>query len=328
MDYFQPFDVPPIDSKLGCKDKVLSIGSCFSQEMGSRLLDEKFTSLQHPLGTLYHPAAITQALTATSQDEEKAIVAHQGIYYHWLAHSTIWGNTPEEVKNQYLLAKAKSLSYLEDTDWLIITLGSAISYRLQANELLVANCHKQPQSAFSKHLDSPENILSSLQSMVDSIKSTNSKIRFLFTISPVRHFKDGLIENNQSKAHLITALHQLLRVTKDTYYFPAYELQIDHLRDYRFYKEDLVHPNKIATDMIWEQLKKAWFSGEAKIQSKLWKSLNLDLAHKPLHPGSKPHIAFLEKVKLKLESIQGKYSVTNELEGIQRQLNQFTNKTT
>jgi hypothetical protein len=290
-------------------------------------VDEKFASLQHPFGTLYHPVAIAHALTAISQDEEKAIVAHQGIYYHWLAHSTIWGNTPKEVENRYLQSKAESLSYLKDADWLIITLGSAISYRLQANDLLVANCHKQPQSAFSKHIDNPENILSSLQSMVDSVRSTNRKIKFLFTISPVRHYKDGLIENNQSKAHLITALHQLIRITKDTYYFPAYELQIDHLRDYRFYKEDLVHPNKIATDMIWEQLKKAWFSEEANNQSKLWKSLNLDLAHKPLHPGSKPHLAFLEKVKQKLETIQDKYSVTHELVEIQSQLNHFTNKT-
>lgn len=197
-----------------------------------------------------------------------------------------------------------------ESSHVIITLGTAWTYRYLEKDIVVSNCHKLPNTLFSKELLSVNEVYQSLQSIVRLIKSINRSTTVIFTVSPVRHLRDGFIENTQSKAHLIAAVHSLLsKNSKDqkTYYFPSYEIMMDELRDYRFYADDMIHPNTLAVSYIWNKFQECWIALNVRKTMKEVKQIQLDLEHKPFNSNSKAHQQFVKQLKSRQEKLQSKF---------------------
>lgn len=285
------------------------LGSCFVENIGNKLDYFKFRTLQNPFGILFHPLAIENLI---QRAVSKQNYTEQDIFYkneRWLcfdAHSDLNDLSKEILLQKLNEALQKTRQQLNKSSHIIITLGTAWVYRNLASNKIVANCHKVPQKEFSKELLSNNEITQSLGRIIESIKSINPKVQLIFTISPVRHLKDGFVENQQSKAHLITALQALLGVSvgANGLYFPSYELMMDELRDYRFYKTDMVHPNQLAIDYIWEKFKYVWISEEIYQIMNEVETIQKGLNHKPFNHNSEQHQQFLESLNEKITHLQ------------------------
>lgn len=290
-------------------DKLLTVGSCFSENMGNKLVYAKFDTLINPLGTLFHPLAIENLFSSAETPKSFTaddFVCQNGIWHCWHSHSVLSHPRREEVEEQLEAQISRTRKRVSEASHLFITYGSAWVYKHLPTQTFVANCHKVPQKEFEKSLLSIDQIHQSLQRTLRSIKQLNPHIHLVFSLSPVRHLKDGFTENQRSKAHLVSALHTFLDENKNEklYYFPAYELMMDEMRDYRFYDTDLVHPNALAIELLWERFKKCFF--EAKTLSFLQKveGLQKDLQHRPFHETSEVHKAFKNKIKEKIKALE------------------------
>ena len=209
---------------------------------------------------------------------------------------------------------------LKESEWLMITLGTAWSHRYLNSNKLVANCHKLPQKLFKKELLSVEFILQEFKELYTLLKQFNPKLKILFTISPVRHIQEGLSANTISKSILHLAVHEIIKKFSQCYYFPAYEIMIDELRDYRFYKTDLIHPNELAIDYIWEQLTQIYFD---KTTFKFYEELKVllkSIGHRPLNPNSDQHQKFIFETLNKTRALSGTVNLTTEIEKLTKLL--------
>jgi hypothetical protein len=213
-------------------------------------------------------------------------------------------------KKDFLVLINKKLAelkvYLLNSTHIVLTYGSGWVYRFIKSQKLVANCFKIPQKEFKKELLSVSDINSSLSNVISLIKESNPKASIITTVSPIRHLKDGFVDNNLSKAHLITAIHQVLSsesLLKTLFYFPSYEMMMDELRDYRFYKEDMIHPNNTAVNIIWEAFNKAWISSETVPLQKAILAIQSSLEHKPFNPNSEDHLLFIRNLEAKISLI-------------------------
>ncbi|MDX1427938.1 MAG: GSCFA domain-containing protein, partial [Salegentibacter mishustinae] len=211
-------------------------------------------------------------------------------------------------------ALQKAREFLQQSSHLVITLGTAWSYYHLESEQSVANCHKVPQKSFRKELQSTEEIERALNEIVEVVHQINPDAAVIFTVSPVRHIKDGFVENQRSKAHLITAVHNILENRQSIsplgvrgLYFPSYELMMDELRDYRFYGEDMLHPSQTAINYIWKRFKEAWFSEASLLVLNEVENIQKGLAHRPFNPDSEAHLRFLEKLKSQISSLKWQY---------------------
>jgi len=284
---------------------ILLIGSCFSENIGDILAYFKFQNLQNPFGILFHPKAIEtliQNAVEAKNYTEKDVFYHNEQWHCFSVHSKLSNPSKVELLER-LNSKVKlTKATIKNSTHIIITLGTAWVYRNLQGNTIVANCHKVPQKEFKKELLSVEDISISLKNMVSLIKKINSKATVIFTVSPVRHLKDGFVENTQSKAHLITAIHQI--INNSSFYFPSYEIMMDELRDYRFYAEDMIHPNQTAVHYIWERFKEVWISNTAfKIMDEVG-SIQKSLKHKPFNPNSEAHQGFLKKIEARKKSLK------------------------
>jgi len=309
MDFHLAFTPKPFATKINHQQKMLLVGSCFTENMGTKLKQHKFSVLENPNGILFNPISITKAISSYINNKQytAADLFYQNESWNsWAHHSRF--SYPD--KEQCLLAinqsQQQANTFLKDADWVMITLGSAFAYALYfaeglANENsvgqdgdIVANCHKVPTDKFNKKLLSLQEIIAALQRMMNELTSFNPAIKIIFTISPVRHLRDGFVENNRSKATLIHAVHQLVEERENAFYFPAYELVIDDLRDYRFYAEDMVHPNYAATNYVWEKFVPACIDEPTQKLMKEINVINAAKSHKPFNPASAQHKKFLQ----------------------------------
>ncbi|MFD0963583.1 GSCFA domain-containing protein [Pseudofulvibacter geojedonensis] len=293
------------DNLIDYHSNLLLLGSCFSENIGEKLSYFKFQSAINPFGILFHPKAIEtfleRVINQKFYSEEELIFQNE--QYHCLdAHSSLSNTNKEDLLNNLSSILISSYEQISNTTHLIITLGTAWVYEYIETGKTVANCHKIPQKEFNKRLLSVEEIKSSLLNVEKLIRSVNSKVQLIYTVSPVRHIKDGFVQNKQSKAHLLTAIHQTLNVS----YFPSYEIMMDELRDYRFYKEDMIHPNQIAVDYIWKRFVEVWVSEKSLLTMKEIEVIQKGLAHKPFNPQSQKHQLFLENIERKIVEIQSK----------------------
>ncbi len=289
------------------------IGSCFTENIGTKLKQHKFSVLENPHGILFNPISIAGSIN--SYITNKIYTAGELFYQNeswnsWQHHSRF--SHPDqsiclEVINQ---SQQQAHSFIKTTDWLMITLGSAFVYALQNNEV-VANCHKVPTDKFNKKLLTTEEVINSLQKMLDDLNAFNPGIQVIFTISPVRHLRDGFVENNRSKSVLVQAVHQLIENNNLTYYFPAYELVIDDLRDYRFYAEDMVHPNYAATNYVWEKFISTCIDEPSQRLMKEINTVNAAKSHKPFNPTSQLHKKFLQTNFEKIQLLSEQYPYIN-----------------
>ena len=283
---------------------IILIGSCFSDNIGEQLNYYKFNTSVNPNGILFNPVSIENTIKDAVNKRvytKDDLVFHDGLWHSFNHHSKFSEPTPDlskKNKNVFDFYEA-----LKSATHIFITLGTAWAYRHLESNTIVANCHKIPQVAFKKELLTVAEIEKSLVSLLEQVKTVNIKASVTFTVSPVRHLKDGFIENQQSKAHLLTAIHNVIN-SNNVAYFPAYEIMMDDLRDYRFYKQDMVHPNKLAINYIWEKFTDAFMSEDTiKIMSKV-NQLQKDLAHRPIHPQSESHQKFLDATSKKLKSFK------------------------
>lgn len=285
----------PQQMQLG--EPVLLSGSCFTEHMAARLAHYKFRVLDNPNGILFNPSSIASALDRAVDGhlyEPSDLFEHDGLWASWDFHSRFSDPSQQTACQRMNESVIEHGAFLRSAKSLLLTLGSAWVYE-RPDRGIVANCHKVPAAGFSRRLMRPEEISEILARTFGKLRQVNPDLRVIMTVSPVRHLRDGFVENNRSKAALITAVHDLVDALPGVWYFPAYELIIDDLRDHRFYAEDLVHPNYQATAYVWEKFAEAAITGASREAMKEIDKLSAAMQHRPLHPHSQAHAVFRKK---------------------------------
>jgi GSCFA family len=288
--------------------RIVSLGSCFAQNMGEKFNYFKFQNIVNPFGIIFNPVSIEKIISRVVNEEyytEKDIFFHNERWHCFEAHSDLsHENKDIFIENLNQIIKSTNQQITKSTH-IIITLGTSWVYRNIENNTIVANCHKISQKSFTKELLSVDAIKQSLESIISLVATINKKAKFIFTVSPVRHIKDGFVENTLSKSHLITAIHGLLNTQRyqNTEYFPSYEIMMDELRDYRFYANDMLHPNQIAIDYIWERFFQTQITEEVYQTMQNVCSIQKSLQHKPFNTNSESHQQFLSKLKDKMAKL-------------------------
>lgn len=248
---------PSFDFKLSYQDKIVTIGSCFSENIGEKFALNGFQTTINPYGTLFNPISIANALLEIISQKKYTVADLQfadGQYFSYQHYSKYKHENAQTLIDKIQYSNESTLLQLASAKALFITLGTSWGFYLKNNRQLVANCHKQPNSLFEQKLIDSSETISVFSNLIPQLQQLNPSLKIIFTISPVRYFALGVFENSIAKANLFNAVYQLTNSLKNVFYFPAYELLIDDLRDYRFYKNDLLHPNQLAIDYIWEKI--------------------------------------------------------------------------
>ena len=295
---------------LNYDSSIFLLGSCFSQNIGDKLNYFKFNAEQNPFGILFHPLAIENLIKKSIEEysySENNIDVNNEVFFSFDAHSNLNGLDQQSVISDLNEAIIKTRNAIIEASHIFITLGTAWVYRFLKTDHIVANCHKVPQKEFRKELLSVNDIKGSLLNIIQLIQSVNPNCRIIFTVSPIRHVKNGLVENNRSKSHLITAVHEVVEMQEQVYYFPSYEILMDELRDYRFYDEDLIHPNKIAIQYIWELFQECWIDSKMTSVLNEVDSIQKGLHHKPFNEQSKAHQVFKQNLELKIQKLRNSF---------------------
>ncbi len=289
---------PSFPFRIRHEDQVLAIGSCFASHVGSRLERLKFKLLMQPCGIVFNPASIHQSIQQLLEGytfSEYDLFEHQGLWHSYWHHSSFSGMDKQQVLNNIQQKTAVAQAFLARTNRLILTFGTAYAYHHLAQNIIVANCHKLPTQAFLKKRLTIEDILGLYVPLFQLLKSRNPDIEIILTVSPIRHTKDGIIENQRSKAILLLVTEALCQQFDFVHYFPAYEYMMDDLRDYRFYANDLVHPSDMAIEYVWQQFQTAFFDTATQRLNQQIEKIQKALAHRPQHPQSAAHQAFQQK---------------------------------
>lgn len=324
MDFMVNIDIKKLQQPISYKDKILLIGSCFTEHIGNTLEDLRFSILQNPNGILFDPASVCKSLLSYIDNKkytEKDLFQLNEIWHSWQHHSRFSNMSREEAVRGINDLQQRAHNFLKQADWIVITLGSSFSYRLtqsaQSEKVgesaiegaaSVANCHRAPAQWFNKHLLGIDETVAMLDTCYHRLMQFNPRLKIIFTVSPVRHIRDGVVENNRSKARLLEAVHHMVNKFDRLHYFPAYELVIDVLRDYRFYDIDLVHPNYMATEFVLDHFTKACIDEESQELMQEIKKIMIARKHKAFQPDTNAHKQFLRSHFEKVKLLQEKYS--------------------
>lgn len=324
MDFFAPITIPSLPEPIRYGQKILLTGSCFTEHIGDRLQELKFEVLQNPNGILFDPQSVCDSLCSYISPRKYTVadlVCFNELWQSWQHHSRFSDLDAETAVTRINQSQQQAHDFLKNADWLIVTLGSSFSYRLTDQgaplgvkdrvEGGVANCHRAPGAWFRKHLMTVEEILSSLDTCLHQLFQFNPKLQVLFTISPVRHLRDGVIENNRSKARLIETVHHLVNKFERIHYFPAYELVVDVLRDYRFYDIDLAHPNYAATRFVMEHFMQHCIEEKSRSIAEQVNQIVIARKHKAFQPASKAHQQFLQQFAQRTQMLMVEYPELN-----------------
>jgi len=294
---------PPINYS----SKVLLLGSCFAQNMGAKLEYYKFQQCTNPFGILFHPVAIEKLITRAVNQiwfTSKDVFLQNEQWHCFLTHSKLSNTSEEDLISALNSALEKLRFSLLEASHVVFTFGTAWVYKHLEKDTIVANCHKVPQKEFVKHLLSPDDVSDVLLGIETKLRTINPTCSIINTVSPVRHIKDGLIANSRSKAHLIAGVQEIVSPEKLNYYFPSYEIMMDELRDYRYYKEDLIHPNQTAIAIIWNAFTGSWICPETAALQKKIATIQSGLLHTPFNGHSKAHIHFKKDLETKISEIK------------------------
>ncbi|MFY7900100.1 MAG: GSCFA domain-containing protein [Chitinophagaceae bacterium] len=319
MQFFTNIDIKPLTQPISYTHKILLVGSCFTEHIGNFLKDVKFNVLQNPNGILFDPISVCKSITSYIECKQYTtddLFYLNEAWHSWQHHSCFSGIDKEVVVENINASQMAAHNQLKHADWVIITLGSSFVYKLIENQYSVANCHKTPAQNFHKHLSTIEEIVVALDTLVYQLNLFNPSIKIIFTISPVRHLRDGVVDNNRSKSRLIEAVHHIVNKFNNIFYFPAYELVIDVLRDYRFFDIDLAHPNYAATQFVLEYFSKNCMDIETQQLMEEIKKIAIAKKHKPFNPTSNQHQQFLKTYLQKTQKLQNTYSYLNFKEEI------------
>lgn len=276
------FDFP---LSLGYSDKTLFAGSCFSERIGARMQQFKYPVQINPHGVIFNPHSLAASISSVLDNRQLGVEdleSHQGLYLSLQHHSVFNRPDSQEVISGINEATSSAHTFLKNASVIFFTFGTAWAYQHKDSQEIVANCHKIPQQAFDKVLLDLDTMTQQWTTLLKSLRAFNPNLKFVFTVSPVRHWKDGAIENQQSKSALVTLAHRLVHKVEQCLYFPSYEIMVDELRDYRFYDRDLVHPNALAIDIIWERFAERVFSEKDMEIQRLISKLNTALQHRKM----------------------------------------------
>lgn len=305
--------ITPQENQIDYSSKVLLLGSCFTENIGAKFTYFKLDCLVNPFGIIFNPISIERLIIRALAKEnftDKDIFYHNEQWHCYEVHSALSNGDKEEFLNE-LNTKLDLLSkYIKKATHIIFTYGTSWVYKTKQDKTVVANCHKISQKEFDKKILSVEMIARSITNVCNEIKKENNAVNFISTVSPVRHLKDGFVENTQSKANLVVAIHNALSPqaqSGDLHYFPSFEIMLDELRDYRFYKQDMLHPNETAITIIWEKFKQTWIVSETETTLQEVASIQRGLAHKPFNENSEAHKVFKRNLQVKIKRLQAQF---------------------
>jgi hypothetical protein len=315
--------IAPAQPKLTLQSRVLTTGSCFAEVMGDKLASYKVAGLVNPFGTIFNPVSLFKLLNAALQPEPEfsgELLERDGLWYAYDLHSSFAAPSREILIANIGAQLLQTQAFLKNTDLLILTLGTAVGYIHKASNTLVANCHKVPQQQFEKKLISTGNITEAFAQLYQNLQGIKPNITILLTVSPVRHLKETLELNSVSKSVLRVACHELTERFAGVQYFPAYELMLDDLRDYRFYKADMLHPTEVAEDYIWQKFSEAYFDQNFLDFAAQWDKVRQSLAHHPFQPESAAHQKFLQKLLTQLQNLNQQIDCSSEIQFVKNKL--------
>ena len=293
--------------KLTHSHKIISLGSCFSEHIGNKMVQSKLNCLVNPFGVLYNPESILKAL---KEIQSNKIYSNDDLFYHndewhsWMHHGSFSALSQEEALGRINNKLVEARSAFEDLDYLFITFGSAWVYKLKSTLEVVSNCHKVPSAEFIRVRLEVDEVVRAYVSFLREITSSCQGLKVIMSVSPIRHIRDGLAENQLSKSILLLAIDKIKSALPHTvFYFPSYEIVLDELRDYRFFAEDMLHPSSVTIDFIWEKFQQTFFTSETQTLIGECDKIKKGLEHRPSNPNSPAYRSFLEHLVNKMEQI-------------------------
>jgi len=295
---------------VGYQNLVMTLGSCFAEYLSKRLELGKFSVLHNPFGSLYNPLVIARAIEYMLDHKMYSVadlIETDGLWHSFDFHGAFSGTKPQEVLAQMNGSLEAAAKWLQKTDRLVITLGSAYFWTRLEGEQMVANCHKFPARDFRRDLAAPQSIQKALIAVLGRLKRNQAGLQVLLTVSPVRHLRDGLVNNQRSKAILIQSAHEIVDQLDFVEYFPAYEILMDDLRDYRFVERDLCHPSAEAIDYVWAYAQRNILDETALIPLKRIEKIQQGLKHRPFYPNSEKHQRFLKSLQKEIKELEQSY---------------------
>jgi len=304
MDFRTPVTIPESTFRIDHSTGIMLLGSCFSENMGSKLQKYKFQVNVNPFGIVYNPfsaAAVINRLLSNRNFRETDLVFHNDVYQSFLHHGRF--SHPDKNKCMENISRmfAEAAAFISRTDVFFITFGTAYVYKLKSTGEVVVNCHRFPPGTFIRERLTVRAIVKEWSGVINTISALNPAARFIFTVSPIRHWKDGAHENQISKSILHLAIAELQEMfTSALTYFPAYEILLDELRDYRFFAEDMMHPSDVATNYIWERFCETFFRRETHDAISEWNQISRSLCHAPLNKSTESYHQFLKQTLQKL----------------------------
>ncbi len=308
-------NIPESFVKINYSHKVLTLGSCFAENIGNKLQNAYFLSFINPFGVLYNPMSIGLGIRYLLSDKEftENDLFQSGSLWNSFAHSSAFSaTTPDETLQKINSRLLASRYFLSETNVMMITFGTAWIFENKETDSIVANCHKLPANQFNRRRLTVDEIVAEFTEIIDLLRRQNPGLQFIFTVSPIRHWKDGAHENTVSKSTLHLAVDALGKAFENVEYFPAYEIMMDELRDYRFYATDMLHPSEQAVDYIWQRFAETYFSGETLELRKELEQLRNDLNHRPLHPDTVEYQQFLISLEKKRNTLIENYPFLKE----------------
>lgn len=285
MRFRTEISIPSSGFKLSHACKIAMQGSCFAENMASKFENAGFSIDLNPFGIAYNPLSLSNNLNRLLDNryfQASELIKDQDIYHSFSHHSRFSGVDPDEVIAKINSRLEQASYFLPIANLLIVTFGTAYVYRLQSTGSVVSNCHKLPAKFFTYKRLTIETIIQEWNDLIVRLQTLNPSLRILFTVSPIRHWKDGAHENQLSKSILLLSVEELLRNHSQCFYFPAYEILLDDLRDYRFYTEDMLHPSSQSIDYVWEKFTEAWFDKETLIKAHAFEKMHQSMKHIPI----------------------------------------------
>lgn len=311
----------PSESKISYQSSIMTIGSCFADTIGNQLEENKFKVLANPFGVIFNPLSIFQLIQYTigeSFPDEETYLVHDEVHRNFEFHSDFSATSKEELKLKIKGGINSTHKFIRSAKWLIITLGTSVIYHKKSNSRLVANCHKLPSKEFIRSILEVESICQSFDGMFKKLLKLNPHINIILTVSPVRHIKDTLEINSLSKSILRVASYKICKSYSQVQYFPAFEILLDDLRDYRFYNPDLLHPNEVAEKYIWDAFTSTYLENESMNILEKWEKVKKSLNHRPFHTHSKTFKNFQKKTVQQLEELLAHLDVNKEIAKIKK----------
>jgi hypothetical protein len=304
-------DLQPSSFRIDHKGKILFIGSCFTDNIGQKLRELSFKVRINPFGVVYNPLSLLNSLGILLDGEEftdEDLEFRNELWFSWDHHSSFSNPGKEECLNRINQEIKISARHLKKAEYMLITFGTAWVYRLKKSGVIVSNCHKVPEKEFDRILISPQDIIKSWKVFLPEILRNNKNLKIIFTVSPVRHWKDGAHGNQVSKSVLLLAIDEICRMFPDnTEYFPAYEILLDDLRDYRFYTDDMLHPNTQAVNYIWSLFEKVYFDKQTlEINKELGKIIQAR-KHRVYNEDTDAHKKFIKKIESQINQLSKRY---------------------